>query len=353
MPRGGLDAKLAANYTTGMIVTTPNATYIPRPPSGITEVVLRSDLRYGVDDAVLWPQFHIEKYPHLAVIPSKVTEPADPISSLWWTPTRGDFVQSLTSGLSGLGSIVSKEMEQLEHCKKEIMRDTREYLERNPNAVAISSAHAVTAFSWVRLSSILGKYEEKALEVTEFQRNLLELRAALDYMLIYLPRMHSNDGYSSVEPRMGCFTTQPLIAQEYYSAGIPVWLIRSLDSISPEIRISQICSMSDPPNELRMDLRPNETYPVIYRGPPDHPLHYIEQHKFARSTLLYFHPSGDRVLDPSENQLGSLQPESHTRSLANLKTVRTTEVRMHGTRPCMSSTSCYRYCKISHQSFAR
>jgi hypothetical protein len=348
-----VDARLAANHTAGMVITTPNATYIPRPPSGNTEVVLRSDLRYGVDDATLWPQFHIEKYPHLAAIPSKVANPENYFSSLWWTPTRGDFIQSLTSGLSGLGSIVCREMDQLDHCKRDIMDDTRRYLEQNPKDVVISAARSVTAFSWVRLSTILGKYEEKALEVTEFQRNWLDLRASLDYLQIYHPRMYTNDGYASVEPRVGCFTTQPIIAQEFYSAGIPVWLIRSLDSISPEIRITQICSISEPPDDIRMDRRPNENYPIIYCGPADHPLHYIEQHKFTRSRMLYFHPSGHRVLMPSGDQLGSLQPESHTCSLTSLKNVRTTEVRTRGTQPCMWNTSCYKLSNISHQSFPR
>jgi hypothetical protein len=202
-------------------------------------------------------------------------------------------------------------MEQLEHCKDDLMHDTWEYLERNQN-VMISSSLKITAFSWVWLSTTFGKYKEKALEVAEFQRNWLELHAALDYILVYLPRMHSNDDYPSVESRVGCFTTQPLIAQECYSAGIPVWLIRSLDSISPEVQILQICSMSEPPHDLHMDLRLNKNYPIIYHGPPDHPLHYIEQHKFTCSRMLYFHPSGCRVVAPSEDQLEWLQLESHT-----------------------------------------
>jgi hypothetical protein len=289
-----------------------------------------------VDDATLWPQFYMEKYPHLAAIPTKVTDPTNHLSSILWTPSCGDFIQSLSSGLSGLGSIACREMEELEHCKRDIMHDAREYLERHPEDAVVLAARSATAFSWVRLSTLLGKYEEKALEISEFQRNWLDLRASLDYLQIYHPRMYSNDGYASVEPRIGCFTTQPIVAQEFYSAGIPVWLIRSLDSIGPEICITKICSMSEPPCDIRMDLRPNENYPVIYRGPGDHPLHYIEQHKFTRSRMLYFHPSGYRVSTLSGDGLGSLQPESHTRSLASLKNTRTTEVRMSRTRPCTS-----------------
>ena len=142
----------------------------------------------------------MEKYPHLAAIPTKVTDPTNHLSSIWWTPSRGDFIQSLSSGLSGLGSIACREMEELEHCKRDIMHDAREYLERHPEDAVVLAARSATAFSWVRLSTLLGKYEEKALEISEFQRNWLDLRASLDYLQIYHPCMYSNDGYASVEP---------------------------------------------------------------------------------------------------------------------------------------------------------
>ena len=216
------------------------------------------------------------------------------------------------------------------------MYNACEYLVRYPKDAVVLAARSATAFSWVRLSMLLRKYEEKALEISEFQRNWPDLCASLDYLQIYHPCMYSNDGYASVEPRIGCFTSQPIVAQEFYSAGILVWFIRSLDSIGPEICITKICSMSEPPHDIRMDLQPNENYPVIYHGPGDHPLHYIEQHKFTRSRMLYFHSSGYRVSMLSVNGLGSFQPELHTHSLPSLKNMRTTEIRMSRTRPCTS-----------------
>ena len=202
----------------------------------------------------------MEKYPHLAAIPTKVTDPANHLSSIWWTPSRGDFIQSLSSGLSGLGSIACREMEELEHCKRDIMHDAHEYLERHPEDVVVLAARSATAFSWVQLSTLLGEYEEKALEISEFQRNWLDLYASLDYLQIYHPRMYSNDGYASVEPRIGCFTTQPIVIQEFYSAGIPVWLICSQDSIGPEICITKICSMSEPPRDIRICVQIGDTW---------------------------------------------------------------------------------------------
>jgi hypothetical protein len=49
----GMDAQLAANLCHGVVITMPNADFIPQPRLGTVEVFPRSDLHYGMDDAIL------------------------------------------------------------------------------------------------------------------------------------------------------------------------------------------------------------------------------------------------------------------------------------------------------------
>jgi len=330
----GMDARLAANLCRGVVITTPNADFIPQPRLGTVEVFPRSDLRYGMDDATLWPQFYIEQYPHLAAIRLNPKFAHARYAELWWTPLGREFEESKTAGVRGLGLFSCSEMTALERYKEDILRESKEQLMRTPS-ITISSARVVTTFSWVRLRYNVGKFEEKALEVIEFQRNFLELRAALDYLIEYFPRMHSQTSRAAVSSSiMGCFTFSPIITQEFFAAGIPVWLIRSIDSIGTNIAINKIVKVRPPMAEsICLGPRPNQNYPVVYRGPSEHPARYIEQHKFSRSRYIFFNPNnGVRVTKPTDDQFESLEVESHTQSLRSLQSKPTITI---GAKPCM------------------
>ncbi|KAK0231649.1 hypothetical protein EDD85DRAFT_747635, partial [Armillaria nabsnona] len=75
----------------------------------------------------------------------------------------------------------------------------------------------------------------------ETQRLALELRAYLDYYLLYCPHM---DSPNVVPPSAlkfdltGMFTTSTTVAQELFKAEIPVWLLCSL-SVLPATRIDR------------------------------------------------------------------------------------------------------------------
>jgi hypothetical protein len=93
----------------------------------------------------------------------------------------------------------------------------------------------------------VGKFEEKALEIIEFQRNFLELHAALDYLTEYFPHMHSQMSRAAVSSSiMGCFTFSPIITQEFFAAGIPVWVICSINGIGTNITIDKIVKVHPP-----------------------------------------------------------------------------------------------------------
>lgn len=344
-PLSGLDAKIAAIYVDRLIITTPNASYIPSPPDGESVVFLRADLRYGLDDATLWPQQYSLKYPHLGAILRKPQDLASPFSCFWWTPSPSHFRQSNGTGVSGLGLLVGKEIDELKEHKNVLAFDVRDYLNQKPSTI-IAGSLTVMAHSWVRFIDIPGIFEEKCLEVTEFQRNWLELKAALDYEKIYIPRMCNSTSNIVVDDRMGCFTLQPNIAQEFFAAGLPVWWIRPIETVGPNTRIDSIGDMLDGKDNVCLDKRPDHNYPVIYRGPATDDLRYIAQHKFTRSRMVYYNPvNGYRIpehmMDPDPHLRG-IHASSHSESLSNLKTRRTLISKQARSQPCKCSICCCR-----------
>jgi hypothetical protein len=183
-----------------------------------------------------------------------------------------------------------EEMDRLEMRKEEVFGNVRNYLE-GINSDFIGAMFIIAVASWVRLHVQPEKYEEKCLEVTEFQRNWLELYACYKWETIYMRRIVFNPSSSRIaDHRVGCFTMKPMVVQEMFSAGIPVWYIRPLESIGGRINVEEIGMIVEPHTNLCQDKQPNAEYPTIFRGPTEDPDRYIQQHKFTRSRTVFTNP---------------------------------------------------------------
>ena len=70
------------------------------------EVHLHADFCYGPDDPTLWLQPWVHEYPHLGAIPRKPLDSNNPLSIMWWDPTRKEF-DSYDGGLvDGIGELL-------------------------------------------------------------------------------------------------------------------------------------------------------------------------------------------------------------------------------------------------------
>ncbi|KAJ7848309.1 hypothetical protein B0H13DRAFT_1906839 [Mycena leptocephala] len=77
----------ARNFNYGRdIFYQTNTDYIPAFPPSTNAVYLRSDMRYGADDPLNWPQPFTETYPHLAAIAKR--EAREDLDVMWWQPER-------------------------------------------------------------------------------------------------------------------------------------------------------------------------------------------------------------------------------------------------------------------------
>jgi hypothetical protein len=137
----------------------------------------------------------------------------------------------------------------------------------------------------------------------------------------------------AINRRIGCFTLQPEISQSLFDAGIPMWFIRPIESMTASMSLTEVVSMVHPKDHLRLERGPNEDFPVIYRGPADDDMHYMSQHKFTRTRMVFMNcANGKKVMDPTKIPSADLGIESHARSLRSIKS--DSAVDRRGKQPC-------------------
>jgi hypothetical protein len=288
---GPFDGKAAA-VIRNWLITTPNQDIIWEPPWGSRNVRLRSDVRYAMDDPTLWPQPYIIDYPHLGAIPRKPDDDRDPLSIMWWNPTEHDFIRSPNALVDGLGQLSKARHEKLDLLKKQLLERVEQYKKTNPapNHVVLSVSKAMH-HSCIRLGFMSTTFLEMKFGVTEFQRYYLETAGLLDYLVVYKPRM---DGVatrsSAVDNRIGVFTNTPLVAQEFYDAGLPVWLIRETKSIAESpANAPKVLKLVEPRNPSRYLVQTDcaPPFPVVYRGATNSAKKHAAIHAYSRTWMVY------------------------------------------------------------------
>jgi len=130
-----------------------------------------------------------------------------------------------------------------------------------------------TALTISRLRQTLSSFRDIVLQVAEFQYCWLTTLAWVDYMEKYYVRIHQPLGSKphTVDPKlMGTVTLNPVVAQQCFRAGIPVWLIRRLDQIPADMNIMSIVEPVMPQYVVDDWEENGRTvpFPNIYRGPP-------------------------------------------------------------------------------------
>ncbi|KAJ7682336.1 hypothetical protein DFH06DRAFT_971605 [Mycena polygramma] len=259
---GAFDGRLAAVVQARgeLYLITTHANYIPAlPPSDEHDVVLRTDLRYGLDDPSTCPQYYSDLYCHLAVTPTKAnSRPA--YSILWWDPAPSDLALCISRNSKTLTPLLGRLSLERRHSfsglVSQLQANYAAYAkhagEQNvpgPMKLLVKSM----TLGLERLVSLLWTFEHLALMARNLQRTCLELIAMIDYMLVYKPRMELADIAAPSEPSsslLGAFTTNPKIAQQFFAAGIPCWFMRLASSNVTQNILQVIDSLPAPSVEV-------------------------------------------------------------------------------------------------------
>ncbi|KAJ7145657.1 hypothetical protein C8R44DRAFT_723582 [Mycena epipterygia] len=270
-PLGPFDGQVAAlaNLGAEQYFITTNTEYVPTLPSLQLPhaLFLRSDMRYGTDDPVIWPQQWTADYCHLPVIAKPGSRPEFAI--MWWDPSPVDFI---------VGSAVTRGLGRLRNSKiSEFLPPINELVARCKELGRKTAAPLSPLFGqlmnnillWTeQLQTLPTTYTKMVFAVTSLQRAFLELDALYNYMTIYKPRI---DNYMRAPPAatpvtqcVGAFTSVPSVAQQLWVARLPFWFLRPTYVFDAE-NILAVVSLEKPAFSVP-DKPAVEAPPIVYSG---------------------------------------------------------------------------------------
>lgn len=244
--------------------------YIPAPAWGQLNVTLKADGKCGMEDPIQWPQICVEdsRWISLACIRRPSCGPRD--HQHWRLPIRGepgapgDLVRAV-EGFQDLYKLSKARLQPL----REMLRSSGDDIE-----VFESSKGSSSYLRWLQLNA---KNALDCLEVPATERDIVRqlavaerfwcmISAWLTYQDLFCNLTAASAPREVDRTLMGCFTTSPKVVGEFYHAGVPVWHMRLMHTLSPAIRVRSVTTLQLPDN-IVVTSGPFGSRPV-YQGLP-------------------------------------------------------------------------------------
>jgi hypothetical protein len=237
-----MDGKVGAIIEDGTsFITSPNTDIIQLPPLGQREVFACEDGLYSDDDPMQWPQPFNQTYCHYGAIPRPETLPEHEV--IWWEPTYDDFVRlsNPVAPIGYFGKLAEGMLIPLTFSVNYAIQRVQEYMgsmlpEHVPSNLALGVKMMQHGLS--HLESLMMNFRHLLIGVRDIQCCWLEVIATLDWQTKFWPimegagRMVFSSPPKYPEEQMGVFTNDVRIAQDFYLAGLPVWLICPAEHLS-------------------------------------------------------------------------------------------------------------------------
>lgn len=265
---------------------------IYQPPFGKERHMrFRQNFRYGDDDPLLWPQPYVVSECHLAAIPMR-PDASDRMAVMWWQLTREGFSLSTRGIVTGIGLISSTKLAQISRLVKDLQSRATAYLKNDrfpKKAEGVMVLSNALEQGITRLESLPMSLQQAGFCLSHVQRLYLELVALLDYITIYKLRI---DGHlpaaTQVASTMGVITENPMVAQDFIRAGLPVWLIRSYKEV-PATRIDALKTPRQPADYLCME-DAHLAHDTMFVGKADDPNKYLTISRYIHYFFRYPNP---------------------------------------------------------------
>lgn len=233
----------SSGRTVWHVVTSPNASYVPRIYYGSAILQARRDGRFAQYDFYKWPQWFVWRYGHVCVIPRE-KKGMGQLHIAYWTPTEEDVREDPNRSMLKW-KIVRLRVSRLKtlaflhddaRAKFNAWRGRQE-----GNGWLFTTWHALEVV-WCTLKNCPLSMADLTLRVAELQRLYFELTAYIKWHSVYMPRLTSNQNWVAGvdESLMGAFTSDPQVAYSLMRMGIPVWLSRRHYEISSSMNIGAI-----------------------------------------------------------------------------------------------------------------
>ncbi|KAI6005552.1 hypothetical protein EDD15DRAFT_2358694 [Pisolithus albus] len=308
------------------VITSPNVDFVPEPHIFEEEDLQpRADSRFGLVDCFQWPQLHDKDFEYSVCIPRKDSLPSLDIA--WYMPTLEDFIIP-TGAKFAVGTLRDTTVKQFEQLYQ-FLCSRHHPLQNRPIGKEVlrhriaAARHEIT---WLRHHPLV--FRDLVAFVVQLQRTLLDIHALLDYVEILYPLLASppSKPVRANPTWMGCFTRNTEVCEALYFAGVPVWLVRDEEFISPTMNIVRPVRLTFPDNIVRVmysERGVSKPFPSIFRGPGGLLRHYHTRRRYEGTLAERPEP----VAPPSAAQSSSLQQPSRGGKQATQKQNRAARVK--------------------------
>ncbi|KAF8801223.1 hypothetical protein BYT27DRAFT_7262257 [Phlegmacium glaucopus] len=167
----------------------------------------------------------------------------------------------------------------------------------------------LTITTCIHISSLKSAFGQMQFNVTEFQHYYLEIRALLDYLEIYKPHMDGLQPAATIVANcIGAFTNTPRVAQYFFTAGLPVWVIQPWKTGPFPYNILAVVPPLNPADSLCISQH-KPPFPVIFCGFMNTCEKHDALHTYSRTWLVFKDPFQD---DPASKDLGPTTSKPQT-----------------------------------------
>ncbi|KAJ7587794.1 hypothetical protein C8J56DRAFT_1051023 [Mycena floridula] len=231
-----------------IVITTPNAHFIPQPFLSTESVRPRADGFFGVCDPTLWPQLFDPALPHLTCI-ERAPKYGNPLLLELDTSTSRrpfvppDFIPEVSCFTKVTGMLAEPLRKRFSQAASQARIKGEEFLKRDGKAGHDYFRLLVDKMvgSVVILNHGHFTLENLVLAYAVCQRQLLEL----DAYILYQCRLKTKSR-SLLSHAMGAFTYSLKEAEELYALEIPVWLVRPSLRVPMDMVISTVKEAETP-----------------------------------------------------------------------------------------------------------
>ncbi|KAK0435809.1 uncharacterized protein EV420DRAFT_1652949 [Desarmillaria tabescens] len=275
-----------------IFITSPNCTGLYSPPLGVNrEMWMREDFRYGVDDPLSWPQPYCRTRPHLACMRLCPRDDSDPDVPLFELLLQEDFEELDLSLLIHGPGFWRRERRCVFQQRCWAILSGCEGIPHVDEAAKAGANRADELLGYARmflecLDGLPLTFHRLCLCVAETQQLILEAEAIKFFFGTICPS--SLAPVSEHVPKadadlVSCVTTDIGVAQQFHRAGVPVWLLRALNTL-PHTHIDAVGRLKTAEGHLRMGPCPLRL-PSVYVGGAGDEEKYLAFNRFTRSHL--------------------------------------------------------------------
>ncbi|EIW76985.1 hypothetical protein CONPUDRAFT_157262 [Coniophora puteana RWD-64-598 SS2] len=263
------------------VITSPNADYIPPYRPECADLVARADGRFGLHDPFHVPYEYHPRQCWIIAYPNKEAFQTHCFAVLWYTLSIHDVDFSASNSRSGV--VKPSLLNLLAEASRFLSREAEPFIKgtdpRNADYMEADRPSLIAGRAWVAdaldrvkshgqaLGSCAGDFRNLTLRLADLQRGMMDIFGFVHYWrFVGRAMMHKDWTYlrspdfAPSDPKLdgviirastkyvGAFCTNSAWASQLYRSGVPVWIPRNRNDISPSIKSLTMVSLKKYPH---------------------------------------------------------------------------------------------------------